>query len=195
MSRRYADAVLEALLATLKKANGAGDYLNDLTATGNQPARVYKGFYETPPVAPSAPTYDGGGDLDNPGRPVVCAYFNGSRVQQGDSMQTFSVEASFIVKGWVAGSPRGPGTRIQNAADLFNDLNEALETNIHLTHTSTTLPGYSSRNLVRSLEWDGVPFDGDGNASQKRYGQQFGEVMLVVLATWREARPTQTPAA
>ena len=109
-------------------------------------------------------------------------------------MQQFSVEMIFMVKGWAAGSPRHPGARLQNAADLYNDLSSALKTNIGLVHTSTLLPGYSARNLVRSLSWDGFPFDGDGNESQKRYGQQFGEIALAITATWREPRPAQTAA-
>lgn len=191
MSTRYANAVLDSLLATLRKVDGSGDYVNDLTAAGNQAARVYKGLYEAPPVRPIAPVT---GASPAAGRPVVCGYFAGHRVTQGDSMQAFTVEHIFLVRAWVAGSPRHPDDRMKNAADLLNDLSAALTTNIGLTHTSTALPGYSSRNLVRSLEWVGDSFDGEGNASENRYGQQFGETFLTVTATWREARPVQAAA-
>jgi hypothetical protein len=184
MAVLHSDAVLDAIIATLRRINGAGSYENDLTVTGSQPDRIYKGFFFKPPVPPSAPT-------DSlAGRPAIGIYINSMATEPGPSMQRFTTTAVYLLQAWCAPSPRHPGSRIENAANLMQDIDKALRSNQSLIHLSST---FSTGSLVDDVSWQAVPFDDDGNIGQQR-GQQYGRLDVAITTSWRSGRPTQTAA-
>lgn len=180
MSQRLR-AIREALIATLARVDGTGDYTNNLVPAANQQARVWTGVYKQPPAAPKT------------GRPVVAIRCLGVDTIPDNNMRQFAHQGTWALACWTYGDPKKPVDRLETAEDLFADLRLALHSNLSLVHSSTALAGYSARPLIDRMQVEATPFT-EELAHQSRDGQAYGRLLVGVTCWWRTNLPTQTAA-
>lgn len=180
-------AIREAIVATLLRIDGTAPYVNDLTVSGSQPARVVSGKYAKPPIQLS-PTTD-----EAPGRPFLCVHAASIDDAGGPDMSQFTQTGVWIIRGWAAAGPKAPAAKLAAAEALLDDVKRALRSNLSLCHASTGLSGFGTRNLVDRLVVRAVPFD-EGDGQPQTYDGQHGMVLAAVTCWWREDLPAQVSA-
>lgn len=145
-------AIRTAILNRLRAIDGSGAY--HVTLTGDR--QVLSGRYKRPPGV----------------TPFVCVWTHQVDESITSSAQSREQTGTFNVLGWVAGSPKDPASRQDNAEDLADDLRAALRADPRLGGLAITM-------TVSAVAWDDEQVDSPDKSS-------FGIALLSVVVTWRE---------
>jgi len=144
-------SIRAAIVSAVSGVDGTGDYVHDLAGTG----QVQSGKHERPP-----------GPL-----PFVAVETLEVVEQEGPPLTDLHQVGTWLVTGWTAGSPKHPGSRMDAAEDLADDIRRALR-------EDRTLGG-----LVIACTCSISPFAPE----TKAVGQaSYGVVIGTVSAYWRE---------
>lgn len=149
MSTKAIRAAIVSALTT--RVIGSGGYVYDLTGTD----QVKSGRYDRPP-----------GPL-----PFVAVETLEIAENEGPPLTDLHEVGTWLIKGWVAGSAKHPGHRMDNAEDLLDDIRKALR-------VDRTLGG-----LVILSTCSASPFEAETKSTEQA---SYGVVVCLFTAQWRE---------
>lgn len=176
------DLLLNILKTLRTFVTGTGDFYykltDDLTETDSNAKRVRVGSFVRPPL-PVSGVY-----------PFLSVFDAGCDSEGGPGTRTFSNTASFVIRGWVEGSPVDPQDRLANAARLEKDIKQAMYKNLQLRDSVSYPNGLVHRTELTSLTFDGAQVD-DSAGQAEEDGNQFGIVVVTVTSYWEDDLPAQ----
>lgn len=148
-------AILDQVRAELAKINGLGVYHHDVSGID----QVQIGAFAEPPRVPFVSvSLTRATSSDSEGTPL--------------GMWTRTLEISII--GWVAATADTAADRTREAVRLLDDIMRALEANVSLND--------GTRDLVHTMDIDGVAFDGDLEGA---WAAGFGIAAAVLTVSYR----------